>query len=315
MKDFFIALKNNLSNLFSIIGILLTIYFSVYYIPQYSEAIRINKIESINNSLISIIQELVYNDHPIDEKDLKTMIEGKEIKGSIIYPYNIDELLIQTQDRFLENKFIPLEQRKALVDKIDTIRDKLSSPESIEKAPEVKSSIIYEKIVPLIGILLSVIGMLSIWAKAKKQKEYELEDKLEETKESLKQQVVEGVFLESEVFNALKEVTSDSNIKHGGPDSGVDFIVRGGSNKRIGIEAKYTETDLIPVRTISNLIATARHRRIPILLITNAPLTKNANKKLEDYNRRFPKTNIDVLVIKETGELKNEIKNYINAIV
>ncbi|HBN6848825.1 TPA: restriction endonuclease, partial [Vibrio cholerae] len=30
-------LKSNLSHLFSLLGIILTIYFSIWYVPQYSE--------------------------------------------------------------------------------------------------------------------------------------------------------------------------------------------------------------------------------------------------------------------------------------
>ena len=315
MKEIFLSLKNNLSNLFSLIGILLTIYFSVYYVPQYSEEIRLKKIEATNNSLVSIVQELVYNDHTIDEQDLKTMIKGKEIKDNISYPYTIDELLIQTQEKFLDNKFIPLEQRKSLVEKIDSIRDKITAPEFKEENTTITKTGFYEYLIAILGLIFSMFGLISTWAKAKKQKEYELEDKIEETKESLKRQVTERVFLESEVLSAIKEVVPISSVKHADRDTGVDFVIRTGTNTRLGVEVKYTETDLIPIRTISHLISIARHIRIPILLITNAPLTKNANQKLEDYNKAFPETKIDVLTIKNSSEIKDGIKKYINTIV
>ncbi|HGH8139668.1 TPA: restriction endonuclease, partial [Vibrio cholerae] len=50
-------LKSNLSHLFSLLGIILTIYFSIWYVPQYSEELKFKRIESVHNELVSTIQE------------------------------------------------------------------------------------------------------------------------------------------------------------------------------------------------------------------------------------------------------------------
>ncbi len=312
MKEFFSAVKNNLSNLFAIFGILLMVYFSVFYVPQYVEELKLKKIEAANNALMSVIQELVYNNHPIDEEDLMTLVRGKELKENIVYPYSLDELLIQTQERFLDNNFIPLEQRKALVEKIDTIRHQLTKPLEEKKEEKTKFPNIFVLIIAFTGVAASILGLLSFWAKAKFLKELELESKLEETKEELKYQVREGVKIESLVSEALKGIVNESEFKYGTQDTGVDFIVELKEGKRVGIEVKYTETGLIPVRTISELISVSHFLEIPILLISNAPLTKNASKKVEDYNKAFHKTKIDILTIKELGDIKNNLRTYIN---
>ena len=191
MKDFFIALKDNLSNIFSVVGIGLTVYFAVFYVPNYVEEIEIKKIESTHESLVESIQELVYNNHAVDAGDIETLIRGKELSGHLEYPFTSEELLIQVQDRFLENKFIPLDQRKALIEKLDEIREALPAPvvEAPEEDRKTKFTSIYSWISAALGIVAGIFGFVSIWARNLKLEEIKIESTIEDRQESIKQNV------------------------------------------------------------------------------------------------------------------------------
>src|SRR5690606_29908590 len=122
MKEIWNWVVKNFSNLFTIIGIALTIYFSIFYVPDYIRDNENEKIKNINQDLIESIQEIIYNKHKINQNQIKALIRGKEIKHRVKYPYSPDELLIQTQEIFMANKFIPLNERITVVSRIDSLR-------------------------------------------------------------------------------------------------------------------------------------------------------------------------------------------------
>ncbi|WP_206602044.1 hypothetical protein, partial [Pseudomonas aeruginosa] len=60
------------------------------------------------------VQELLFDEKVIAIEDIDSFIRGKELKRGISYPYTSDELLLQVQERFMGNKFIPMEKRQAI---------------------------------------------------------------------------------------------------------------------------------------------------------------------------------------------------------
>ena len=183
LLEMYESLRDNLSNIFSIVGIVLTVYFAVFYVPNYVERVEERKIQSAHESLIESIQELIYNNHKIDANDLETLIRGKELSRQIKYPYSSDELLIQVQNQFLENQFIPLDQRKNLIDKIDEVRESLPPVEPV--AEDEKESLFNFKILVSILSVLVGVGLSAIWAirvgvRSKAIEEIKIESKIEE---------------------------------------------------------------------------------------------------------------------------------------
>ncbi|MEW8509050.1 MAG: hypothetical protein AB2598_20385 [Candidatus Thiodiazotropha sp.] len=310
MKEFFIALKDNLSNIFSIIGIGLTVYFAVFYVPNYVQEIEIKKIESTHESLIESIQELVYNNHDIDSEDIDTLIRGKELSGQLSYPYTSEELLIQVQDRFLDNKFIPLDQRKSLIEKIDTIREALPISTVVTTQDDKPNNInvLYSWISGVMGILAALLGSISIWSRSKKLEEIKIESTIEDRQESIKQNVHTSILMERNMYETLKDALGQNHVEYCPPSTPVDFIIKMDGGKDTGVEVKYTETEIIPLRVVHRLIDAAIELDMPLVLISNAELTANANKLLKEYNLKNKDTPISHLNIDQSKDVENDIK-------
>lgn len=109
----FRSVKNNFWNLFSsCLGVLATLYFSLFYVPDYIQQITNSKITEIHISLIDTIQEFIFNEKQIDIDAIQNIIKGKELKFGVKYPFSAYELLVQVQEDFVQNKFIDLDTRK-----------------------------------------------------------------------------------------------------------------------------------------------------------------------------------------------------------
>ncbi|WP_339414540.1 hypothetical protein [Pseudomonas sp. EA_35y_Pfl2_R5] len=310
MKDFLLALKDNLSNVFSIVGIGLTVYFAVFYVPNYVEELEIKKIEGTHASLVESIQELVYNNHSIDSGDIKTLIRGKELAGNMTYPFTPEELLIQVQESFLENKFIPLDQRKALIEKIDDIREELPS-QPIEN-PKQDDKPFYGDVLSWVsaafGIIAAIFGFNSIWSRNLKLEEIKIESTIEGRQESLKKKLQANMFLERDIYEIFKKVLGSNNVEHCPPSMPVDFIIKTANGRDTAIEVKYTEMEIIPLRVVNNLISAALKLKMPVLLISNANPTASAKKMLADFNSENKDLPIRYMNIYESKNIESDIK-------
>lgn len=289
MKETFVWIKNNLSHMFSIIGIILTIYFSVFYVPKYSEDIKIRRIDAANQEIISTIQELVYNKHDVNERNIKTLIKGKEIKGNISYPFNVDDLLIQVQENFLSNKFIPLDQRKDLVDRVDKIRESINSSKSenieIETEEKIDWYSIGSTLFAVLGVIISVMGASSLATTTKKIKDEEVESRVSEETDNFQERLKKALALEDTVENILKNKFGNDNVqKDVRGNIGVDFLVDLKDGRKIGFEVKTTDAEIVPLRLISIISSRVKMLKFPIVLLSNGELSHNAKRRIEFLN-------------------------------
>jgi len=310
VKEFFIALKDNLSNIFSVVGIGLTVYFAVFYVPYYVQEIEIKKIESTHESLIESIQELVYNNHVIDAGDINTLVRGKELSGQLNYPFTGEELLIQVQESFLENKFIPLDQRKALIEKIDQIREDLPEPiaEKSKKEDRAIPTSIYSWLSAVLGIVAAMFGFISIWTRNIKLEEIKIESTIEDRQESIKQNVHTSIFMERNIYETLKNSLGPNHIEYCPPSTPADFIIKIDGGRETAVEVKYTETEVMPLRVINRLISAATELEMPLVLISNANLTANARKKVAEFNSINEDTPISYININESKDVESDIR-------
>lgn len=312
MKQFLLALKSNLPNIFSLIGITLTIYFSVFYVPEYLQELKLQKIENINNSLILTVQELIYNRNPVEIEELQTLIRGKELKLHVEYPYTLDELLIQTQERFLDNKFIPLDQRKAIFERIDSIRTRIPDKIKPEIQKDVQSTDFISIIASAIGLIAAILGVYSVWAKTKSEKELEIQDRFEETKKEIELKVREGVIAENIILEVLRKIFQRGKINRDPHQIGIDFVVEINEEDLYGIDLILTETGITPLRSINRLSKAAIKNEIPILILANAPLTTNASLKLIKHNEKHPDKKIEIMNIRNLDEIEIKLIEYFN---
>lgn len=308
MKEFLSWIKDNLSHMFSLVGIILTVYFSIFYVPQYSEDIRLKRIEGINGELISTIQELVYNKHQINLHDIETLIKGKELRNNIEYPYTIDQLLVQVQETFLANRFIPLESRKELVEAIDSVRETIQPVASEDESKEDYIKFSWLSLVAALGVIISMLGSFSLFSSAKKQREEEVEERVVAQKEIFQHRIKRAFALEEFVGKKLESIYGASNVeREGQSDIGVDYLVRKDGKPKFAVEVKFTDTDLIPLRTINKIGAIAKNLGYPVVLVTNAALTKNAKHRFENLNSELEKSNLYVVSVDEIESIEEII--------
>ncbi len=312
LLEMYESLRDNLSNIFSIVGIVLTVYFAVFYVPNYVERVEERKIQAVHESLIESIQELTYNNHKIDANDLETLIRGKELSRQIKYPYTSDELLIQVQNKFLENQFIPLEQRKNLIEKIDEVRESLPPVEPAaedEKASWFNLNFLVSILSVLVGLGLSAIGAISVWVRSKEIEEIKIETKIEDREEFILKSAHAANIIERQMYDQLKEILGADHVEYCPPSTPVDFLIRTELGRDVGVELKYTQTGLIPLRVANQLASAAIELKMPVVLLANASPSTTAKKRLVDFNEKHPETQIKWLNIDESENLKRDIQN------
>jgi len=162
----------NAWNLFGSIGVAGTFYFSLMYVPDYVKDITTSKVTVVHESLMDDIQELIFYEKDISISDINTYIRGKELKQSLKYPFTPEELLVQVQERFMGNKFIPLEKRESILKSISIIRSKYKPPqEQLDKA--FNWTPIISWIISGLGVFIALIGATSIIKKVKSDQETE----------------------------------------------------------------------------------------------------------------------------------------------
>lgn len=310
MKNFFDWIKRNISTLFSIIGIVVTIYFAVFYVPDYLREAKLEKVRNINTSLIETVQELIYNDQELQIADLEVLIKGKEIKYGVTYPYSADELLVQVQEGFYENKFIPLDKRKNLSDKITSLRSQIKPPEDTDNKSR-KNDLGTELIswgIAILGVIASLIGFYVMYLKSREEKEIELEQEVELKADQIERSIKTGFQYEKYVGEALAELNLKYESQSGHSDQGYDFLVEL-KNSKVLIEVKYAR-HMISMPAISQALIAASMISGNLILISNVPLTKRNGEFISKFTAE---NNIKFYSI--VSDSKEEIKNQLKQII
>ncbi len=313
MKDLLEWFKNNITTLFAFLGIFLTIYFSIFHIPDYVTEMQDEKIKSVNNSLIENIQELVYNRHKLEIGDLKSMIKGKELKHNVIYPYSIEELIMLTQERFIENKFIPLKERTRLIAALDSIKLKTSTLDTtIISKPKEESKFLSTNILGLlaglVGVILGVLGILSTSIKLKREKEVSLELDINKREDEIQDTIKNSIEYEKiieEILSAMNVDFQKASTKH---DYGYDFFV----NTQRGnytIEVKYrSQSRNISSRIIHQLIGIMSRLNSRGILITNVDVAQSAKNIIKEYNLVNRENTVSIISGEDKEELKEQLR-------
>ncbi len=270
--------KNNLWNIFSVLGVLATFYFSLLYVPDYVRQIAVGKVNVIHEELVGDVQEMLFNDQEISLTDVESFVRGKELSGAVTYSYTPDELLLQVQDRFLNNKFIPLERRRELVDKITKIRGEYKAENHI--ANEDSKLISYISFgASLFGVLMGILGALSLWFKNVLDKEIQIEIlEAEKVIDDQAKSVVSGKEYENMVVEVLRKIGSIDSDYIGF----VDYMLMV-NGKSYGVDVKKYR-NLLGVSSIMLYMEFAKEAGCDSILVVSSGVTKMAQKRINEYN-------------------------------
>lgn len=238
MKLVFGWIIKNLWNLFGVIGVVGMFYFSLLHVPDYVKEITTGKVNIIHESLMDDIQEILFYEKELSIEGISSFIKGKELKRGVLYPYTTDELLVQVQERFMGNKFIPLEKREALLNKIQEIRSTYSPPKTPIDKPYDWSNFI-SWLFSGLGVLIASLGATSIVKKLRTDKETEVDIISGDiaTRNYHGSRVAAAFEYEKMVGEALTELNVMKPLGKTGRDIGYDFEASDGNNDYI-VEVK-----------------------------------------------------------------------------
>jgi len=307
-------MKRNFWNLFGFIGVISSFYFSVFHVPSYVSDLLSGRTDVIHESIISDVQEIIFNGEKITIYDIESLVKGKELKVGGKYRYNIEELLVQVEDRFVSNKFIPLEKRKLLIQEINELRTKYSPHEEKKE-----KSIISTNIVPWffsgLGALISFLGAISLIEKLKKDREIDEdlgEDQVDKSTEVDSLIVTSYLHFEKMIKEILLETGSicgEEPNHPGKPVSRPDFIFSKNGTEYI-VECKNYKKK-VGLRTINNFLYMCMEHGKSGVFISSSSLTTRAKEAITYHNDKYDDLKVDFIV----GSTKDFIKARLESIL
>lgn len=284
--------KKYFLNIFGVIGVLGTFYFSLFYVPDYVDYLLAERTSVIHESIVNDVQEFLFNNQELTVYDIQSLIKGKELSVGATYRYNVEELLVQVEDRFMSNKFIPLEKRKELVTTINNLRKNYKPPKQQKKTGTFWNNLGSWGLSGL-GVLLSILGVISLSEKYKREQEIEadIEGELPIDENT---EISETNVSSHEYEKMIKEICleigatieSEEPYHPGKPISRPDFEISI-NNHQFLIECKKYKK-LVGLRTVNSFFHQAMEHGKPSILISSTNLTSRATEALKNFNEKFP---------------------------
>jgi len=312
MRAFWLWLRNNLSNFFSIVGILVTVYLSIFYVPAFIRQANTARTESVNSALVETVQELVYNNDDVRVEDLQTLIKGKELTHDVTYAYTLEELLILTQDKFMGNRFIPLETRTSLMGRIDDIRSMIELSETSVDISESKPDYIVD-IVSLtataMGLLISLLGVWSYYNSRKKERDAEFAGRLESEKQRLAIDIKDDLQYRDHFRQALNELSLLYTEPLSHQQRGYDFLIHDPrAESKLIVQVRRSvppgSRDLI-----DQLTAMVAEHNTKICLFAASGITEFYRRQVRAFNSTPPRAEkIGMVLASSKDEIAAELK-------
>ncbi len=308
-KAFFETVWKPLSNFSSVIGLIATFYLSVFYVPSYVEDITKGRGQVIHESLIDDLQEIIFYEQELTIKDIESLIHGRELQQGVSYEYNPDELLVQVQERFIGNKFIPLEKRSALLERIKSIRITYKPIKEIDEGP-IDWPTILSLVTAMLGTIFSLLVMLSASKKFKLDSEVAddiISDQMYESdapefiRDGAPQQYEEMVIEVLTELDALKRHSSQ------GYENQYDFIAGNNRCEYIG-EVKWLRR-LLGFGTVVRFLRTVSHSGKNGILVINTGITERAKSAIREHNEINKDQHVHVITGKTREFVKSRLSN------
>ena len=315
MKAFWKWIVKNLSNIFGLIGILLTLYFGVFYVPSWLREAQQEKFINAQRNLQQSVKELIYSDSICTYPEIEVLIKAKELKLNQTYPLSPEEILTETQESFMQDRFLPLEKRKELISKIESLKKEIpkTTNTQLEKAESKSSVWFFEWLSILMSLIGVVVGIISFYLKYKteKEKDEEIESQIIES-ENLKSNIEFAFDYEKQIINVINNLSGVKVLKTPSErDFGFDLEFEY-KNKRIFIEAKYLTRSKVGLNSFMRFIAHQKGLEGEFWFVYNTDLTEMVKRKADEMNKLAGPNRRIVLIKAENG---TEFSNQLNKIL
>jgi hypothetical protein len=315
MQKFWNWILQNLSHIFNVFGIILTLYFGVWYVPSWLVEYQREKIINAHKNVEQSIKELVFSDSICTYNEIAILLKAKEIEIGENFNIDPNNVLVMVQESFMQDKFLPLVIRKQLMNEIEIIKNQIPK----QSRTEIKENSSKEKFISLIKnnslslisviatILAVAIGIISFYQRFKneKEKEEEIANQINKS-EILSCRIESAILYEKRVLDVIKNFPNVKIIESENYNSNFDLIFEYNNNQYF-VEAKYLLKSKVGLDSIERIINQMKGLEGTFILIHNSELTTMAkNRFIEIKETVFNHSNRKIILLKVFNE--NELK-------
>ncbi|WP_457934724.1 restriction endonuclease [Pseudoalteromonas sp. SCSIO 43210] len=298
-------------NLFSVVGVIATFYFGLFYIPDYAKENLYSKSALAQGEILEEVGERLFAGGEMSIGEIESSIEQKEVFYKIDFPFSTKQTLLLIRNDFAKNAYIPLEKRNEINLKVQSLIEGIKDdPEKSEEWTELNYS---KWISVFLAIASGLLGFLSIIQKNKKDAELEIE--LDEENISFEEGTVSrrGYDYSQMVSEVLKElnltITKELKATPQQPVYGPEFEVTSSKGALLVETKAYRQK--VGVNTMRGFLYMLRQAGKPGVLVSNSTLTIRAKQLLQQHNE----SNFDAKAHFVSGITKSDVKSGLQAIV
>jgi hypothetical protein len=308
LKEWF----TNFGTVFSILGFFATIYFGIWYVPTWLQESQNERIKNAESEILQSVKELIYSDSTFTLNELPTLVRAKEITLKQSFPLSIDEILIKTEESFIEDKYLPLTKRKELINKIELIKYQLpkeSKTKTKNQKAESKGTWWLELLSTSIAIVSVVLGVISTFFKYKSEKDKDEEIQNEIQDISSDKDICEYDYeFEKSIETALGTRLDISLQKKNIYDRGIDIIFSK-NDKLYFVEVKYLNRSKIGLNTIHRLANYLKNKKGEAWLVYNTDMTPYVVQYISDFNKENKDINIKPIRVANSKEFSEKLND------
>jgi hypothetical protein len=311
LKSVFNWIIKNAWNLFGVIGVAGTFYFSLAHVPDYVKDITTGKVNLVHESLMDDIQELLFYEKPVTIEDVESFVRGKELKQGISYPYNPDELLVQVQERFMGNKFIPLDKRESLIASIRAVRGSYSPPTVLAEKPFDWTSML-SWVLSGLGVLIATIGAVSIIRKLKNDREIELDMVAGDVviNQYHSRMTTAAYEFEKMVGEVLAEIGALKSLPDGHHNHGYDFLAADKEREYIVEVKRYSR--LLGLGTAREFMYKVNQSGKGGILVVSSGVTQRTQQLIDEHNKVSENQKVYIIVADSKSEVKSKLSDVLS---
>lgn len=311
MKSVFNWMIKNAWNLFGVIGVAGTFYFSLAHVPDYVKDITTGKLNVVHESLMDDIQELLFYEKAVTIEDIESFIRGKELKRGVSYPYNPDELLVQIQERFMGNKFIPLEKRESLLASIRSVRESYTPPAVPTETPFDWSSLL-PWMFSGFGVLIATIGAVSITRKLKSDRETEVDMVAGDVviNQHHSDMTAAAYEFEKMVGEVLAEIGALIPSPEGRYDHGYGFLASDREREYIVEVKRYSR--LLGLGTARDFMYKVNLSGKGGILVVSSGVTQRTRRLIEEHNKLSENQKVYLIIADSKDEVKSKLSEVLS---
>ena len=286
MKKFGNWLVQNLSHIFSIIGIALSLYFGVYYVPDWLAENQKEKVLNAQKNLEQTIKELVFDDTTCSYNEIQILIKAKEIEINETYPFTTIEVLIKVQESFMQDRFLPLVKRRELMAKVETIKKEIPITNKKVKIKETNKSSLLGILSIILTLITVLTGIISYYIRYIREKE-----KDEEIANQINQ--IDNISIEADSAHSYEKkikrvITEIPGVKIKQENQITDYlfdIVFEYQGQTYFVECKYLSHSKVGLNSIERFVSQVKGLEGNFLFVYNTDLTDMVKNRVNELRK------------------------------